>query len=95
MFKKILIDESLLFIRAGAGAGEKISRSRSKMDRLRNTAEKGPAEKTLFVNNTYPYLKEKTVPVNVTSVSTVGLVLIVFVSSKYIYQNKFGQNKNP
>ena len=45
LFKKILIAESLLFIGAGAGAGaragvgEKITRSRSKMDRLRNTGK--------------------------------------------------------
>ena len=36
-----LIIESLLFIGAGAGAGEKITRSRSKTDRLRNTASRG------------------------------------------------------
>ena len=44
LFNKILIAESLLFIGAGAGAragvGEKITRSRSKMDRLRNTGKK-------------------------------------------------------
>ena len=85
--KIFFIDESLLFIRAGAGAGEKNTRSRSKMDRLRNTAEKGPAEKTLFVNNTYPYLKEKTVPVNVTSVSTVGTGIDCFCFFK-IYLSK-------
>ena len=33
--------ERLLFIRAGAGAGEKITWSRSKTDRLRNTGHKG------------------------------------------------------
>ena len=35
LFKKNVMVESLLFI--GAGAGEKITQSRSKMDRLRNT----------------------------------------------------------
>ena len=33
--KKMVMVESLLFI--GAGAGEKTTRSRTKMDRLRNT----------------------------------------------------------
>ena len=38
LFKIFFIVESLLFFGAGAGAGEKNTRSRSKMDRLRNAA---------------------------------------------------------
>ena len=37
--KKNAIVESLFFIEAGTGAGEKNTRSRSKTDRLRNTGE--------------------------------------------------------
>ena len=37
--KKFLIVQSLLFIGAGTGAGEKNTRSGSKIDRLRNTVQ--------------------------------------------------------
>ena len=43
----VFLKHTYFFTRAGAGAGQKKTRSQSKMDRLRNT-EYGIADKTLF-----------------------------------------------
>ena len=45
------MDESLLFIGAGAGAGEKNVRSRPRMDRLHNTGSKPLNDPSFFLQS--------------------------------------------